>query len=615
MTFSTLPPEIKLLIIEKLDGDHLSLGNLSACNKELVNLIAPTQWSHVRLGTEHIGTERALIETTMGIKQDVRNYRTLRRFTTTILRFPDVAKKVRSLDLSDLNLLCGANGHIVTRDQVLPKKWETSSDDRRLLRKAFENLSITSTNRQLLNYAFKSKSLRLDTILLALLLSLRFLERLEITLGHGNYSGFENEFLVDDLVQDVLCGTPNGEVLIDSKAVLEHLTHLKIECRNRFSGDPIRLMRWFQLPSLTHFFGSNWNSHYLEDEDFKSIPTRLARSIIHLEFRDCALDAPFLHRLLAGCESLETLIYQRQWSWDAWDEDEFEPSDDQATVHNEPYNELNEAQTGEDNSIDEVEEEEEQEEEDDNDDYEEREDPNILLVSDLTAALEERCNTLKSLELAIAKCIWHDWEHLYLCPINLAGMKVLTKLHIAAGYLIWSPQKESMYGELGNGLQLRLFDTVGMKANPKIALHDRLPKSLEILSIKNLQNQTELRNLIPALCTMLRHRQTRLSNLQELRLEAPTEGDPTVFGLQWLQQEADDVGVQLRIIDTSSLFPVSWLRPLVNVPEPEGVAVDWGMDGEFKWGHRFWQPPRFHTLQEGRSPTREEDTTEIKDEN
>ncbi|KAJ5316606.1 hypothetical protein N7508_001114 [Penicillium antarcticum] len=129
------------------------------------------------------------------------------------------------------------------------------------------------------------------------------------------------------------------------------------------------------------------------------------------------------------------------------------------------------------------------------------------------------------------------------------------------------------------------------KKNPKIPLHDRLFKSLDHLSITSLQNQTELRNLIPVLRELLRHRQKSLPDLQELRLEAPTEGDPTVFGMPWLQQEADHA-------------------------LPEGVAGDLGMNGEFKWGHRFWQAPRLHTLQKGISPRHEEDTTmETKDEN
>jgi hypothetical protein len=55
-------------------------------------------------------------------------------------------------------------------------------------------------------------------------------------------------------------------------------------------------------------------------------------------------------------------------------------------------------------------------------------------------------------------------------------MKVLTKLRIAAGYLIWSPEKESMYGDLGNGLKLKVFDRMGSCTNAKIALHNRLPK-------------------------------------------------------------------------------------------------------------------------------------------
>jgi hypothetical protein len=419
-----------------------------------------------------------------------------------------------------------------------------------------------------------------------LLVSLPCLERLEIGLGHANYDGFDNEFLVDDLVQDILCEIPGGEVLIDKKPVLEGLTHLKIECRDTSAGDPVRLMRWLQLPSLTYFFGTKWSGLNLEDEDIKYLPTVLTPSLIHLEFRDCAFTAPYLHRILAGCDSLETLIYQRGWSEEVVKEED-DNDDGQDPGH-----------TGQD----------------DND--EEQEDKDILLVSDLTAALRTRCDTLKSLELSFAKCAWHDWEHLYLSPINLACMKVLTKLNIAAGYLIWSPHKESMYGKFSNGLKLELFDRMGLRTNLKVPLHARLPRTLELLSITSPQNQTELRNLIPVLCTLLRHRQKHLPNLRELRIEAPIEGDPTVFGLQWLKQEADNAGIRLGIIDSTSTFAVSWLRPLVNVPEPQGVAVDWGMNGEFKWGHRFWQAPRFHTLHEGTYSSGEEDiAVDVKYEN
>lgn len=505
----------------------------------------------------------------------------LRHFTTTVLRFPELAKDVRFLDLSDFNLLCGANGHIVRRDQKLPGAYDTNPEDRSMLSNAIHNLSISKTNTYHLRSALRFKSLRSDTILVVLLVSLPYLERLEIGLGHANYDGFDNEFLVDDLVQDILCEIPGGEVLINKKPILERLTHLKIECRDSSAGDPVRLMRWLQLPSLTHFFGTKWSSLNLEHEDTKYLPTVLTPSIVHLEFRDCAFTAPYLHRILAGCDSLKTLIYQRGWSEEELKEEEYNDGQGDGQVS---------GQTGQDNT-------EEDEEEGDKD---------IMLVSDLTAALRTRSHTLKFLELSFAKCAWHDWEHLYLLPVNLACMEVLTKLHIAAGYLIWSPHKESMYGEYSNGLELELFDRMGMRTNPKIPLHARLPRTLELLSITSPQNQTELRNLIPALCTLLRYRQKHLPNLQELRIEAPIEGDPTVFGLQWLKQEADNAGVQLRIIDNASTFAVSWLGPLENVPEPQGVSVDWGMNGEFKWGHRFWQAPRFHTLHEGTSSSGEE---------
>jgi hypothetical protein len=74
-------------------------------------------------------------------------------------------------------------------------------------------------------------------------------------------------FLVDDLVQDVLCKIPRGELLINKKPVLGKLTHSKIECRDCAVGDPVHLMRCLQLPSLTHFFGSKWSSLNLEDDD------------------------------------------------------------------------------------------------------------------------------------------------------------------------------------------------------------------------------------------------------------------------------------------------------------------------------------------------------------
>jgi hypothetical protein len=232
----------------------------------------------------------------------------LRHFTTTVLRFPELAKEVRFLDLSDFNLLCGANGHIVRRDQKLPGAYDTNPEDCSLLSNAIHNLSISKTNTYHLRSALRFKSIRSDTILSVLLVSLPCLERLEIDLGHANYDGFDNEFLVDDLVQDIFCEIPGGEVLINTKPVLEGLTHLKIECRDTSAGDPVRLMRWLQLPSLTYFFGTKWSGLNLEDEDIKDLPTVLTPSLILLEFRDCAFTAPYLHRILAGCDSLETLI-------------------------------------------------------------------------------------------------------------------------------------------------------------------------------------------------------------------------------------------------------------------------------------------------------------------
>ncbi|KAJ5316605.1 hypothetical protein N7508_001113 [Penicillium antarcticum] len=205
MTFTTLPLEVKLLIIAKFAGDHLTPGRLGSCNKELANL----------------GNQR------------------------------------RRDKLSHFRL-----------QSALQFYW-----------------------------------LRLDIVLVILLTSLPFLESLEIGLGHGNYTGFDNDFLVDDLVQDILCKIPSGTVLIDSKPVLQRLTHLKIECRDSSAGDPLPLMSWLQLPSLTHFFGSKWGSHNLEENDIKNLPNRFSPSIIHREFRDYALTAPYLHRLLTDVNS------------------------------------------------------------------------------------------------------------------------------------------------------------------------------------------------------------------------------------------------------------------------------------------------------------------------
>ena len=48
--FQDLPAEIKLLIIEFLDRDTLTLSRLAACNRELYDMAMPTLYANVSLG-------------------------------------------------------------------------------------------------------------------------------------------------------------------------------------------------------------------------------------------------------------------------------------------------------------------------------------------------------------------------------------------------------------------------------------------------------------------------------------------------------------------------------------------------------------------------------------
>lgn len=273
-----------------------------------------------------------------------------------------------------------------------------------------------------------------------------------------------------------------------SPFVLRNLTHLKVNSESP-CGNSSEILPLFQMPALTHFFGSNWGPirrHGWDDgaetqaEDLDSGRGLVASPLTHLELRSCNVDLYTLQTILKHCRSVRTFIFHRDW------------------------------------------------------------DPRIhvrLSGGSLTKALSPLWGTLQNMALSFEPGIYiHQEGEIY--PLDFSQFSVLTKLNVDAGYLIHDPED---YEDCFSPYESESDEE-------RTSLQDRLPGSLEVLCITGFSTPPQMQFLIDDCCRMLQRR-SRFPRFRELAIEAPFEDSEIVFDTKALQQEALRADVLFRKID------------------------------------------------------------------
>ncbi|KAL3479952.1 hypothetical protein BJX99DRAFT_55019 [Aspergillus californicus] len=307
--------------------------------------------------------------------------------------------------------------------------------------------------------------------------------------------------------------------------ILRNMTHLKVN--SEFPcGDSSEILPFLQMPSLTHLFGSNWGpirrdgwDDSIEDEvEGLEGDGETESQVLHLELRHCSIDLYSLQAILMRCRSMRTFIFHRDW-------------DPRFNVR--------------------------------------------LPAFSITRALHPHWNTIKNIALSFEPGIYvHQEGEIY--PLNFSQFSALTKLHVAAGYIIHDPEDfdipdPSEVCDTGNELQHYI----------NIPLHDRLPESLEVLRVTGFSTPQQMRLLIDDCCRLLQRR-SQFTRLRELCIEAPFEDPYATFGLKTLQREAHRADVLLRKIDNTELYLGDEDDLLTS------AGNDWGMNGEFRWDTKLF---------------------------
>lgn len=214
-----------------------------------------------------------------------------------------------------------------------------------------------------------------------------------------------------------------------------------------------------------------------------------------------------------------------------------------------------------------------------------------LSSSEIIQSLSPLRSTLECLWLSFVPpdC---DIEDGLLGPVNLVEFQSLKSLHIAAKYLVGEPEE-------GQEVWTN-YDYTALVTNASMPLYKRLPKSLEVLHIKDPDRPVEFQLVIEGVRELIRMQQAKscFSHLREIRLEAPFEGDGSAFGVSIVQQEASGAGIRLRKLDISAGFLQSWIRggPKPNDEWRAGKDVEGnkGLNGDLEWEDRL----SYHSLNE-----------------
>ncbi|KAL2862466.1 uncharacterized protein BJX67DRAFT_366297 [Aspergillus lucknowensis] len=292
--------------------------------------------------------------------------------------------------------------------------------------------------------------------------------------------------------------------------ILDNLTQLKAEGEG-VDGDTCLLNTMVTIPSLTHLFASNWGPE--KWRDCKEIPALGKSSITHLELRCCLLDEYHLAKLLTPCVSLQTFILRRDWG---------------SMFHHQG-----------------------------------------LLSSSITTALYPLRNTLLWIFLGHRPGWSIEDEEDEINPLDFSEFHSLSRLCVAAGYIIKDPSRKS----LGD---YRHCDPETAITNTNRPLEDRLPSSLEELRIMGPSTPAQVHYLMDSLCQLVRNRAV-VPQLKRLCIEAPFNDKSHGFDTTALLEEALMAGIEVvKYHDTYEVREGRWTY--------SRQEYDWGFDGEFEWG-------------------------------
>ncbi|KAL4978648.1 hypothetical protein BDW66DRAFT_157884 [Aspergillus desertorum] len=505
MLFANLPEELLWHIFATYFGrDSHTLVLLATLNKRFYRITTPILYSHA----------------TLSLVDDDES-RKVRRFVMSVFSSPYLAQCVRSLDLNALSWIPHQSlsrrrkelvaqimaGDILTRPDRL---------DMFKLVTVVRRLPLSEKLKHKWCAELQEVAPSLDSLLALLFVFLPSLEKLEL-----NWS-LDPMYIWHLLPQ---ADTRKVDSLPSpSPFILRKLTHLKVNSEAP-CGNSSEILSLLQIPSLTHFFGSNWGPVRRDGGDdavefqAKGLQRQSRKgtsSIRHLELRHCNVDLHTLRIILKYCRSVKTFIFHRDW------------------------------------------------------------DPRVhvkLSGASLTKALRPLRKTLENIALHFEPGLYiHQEGEIH--PLDFSQFSVLANMNVAAGYLIHDPEDFDSY---------EFFKTYNSEAEQEpinIPLHDRLPESLEVLHTTGFSTPQQLKFFLEDCCGILQHR-SRFPRLRELSIEADFDDADTALDMEALQHEAQRVEVVFRKINTAALP-----NEKLNLLTPAGC--NWGMNGEFKWSTKYF---------------------------
>ncbi|KAL4804499.1 hypothetical protein BDV18DRAFT_31944 [Aspergillus unguis] len=467
MLFANLPEEILWHILNTNSGrDAQTLVLIATLSKRFHRITTPILYSHVTLGLD-----------------DADESRKIRRFIMSVFSNPYLAQCVRSLELNELSWvshrsLSRRRKELATRRMVGDMLGRPDRLDMFKLVTVVRRLPLSDAHKSKWCAELQEDFPSLDSLIALAFVFLPSLERLE-----SNWS-------LDPVYIWHLLPKADMKKVDSSPApiVLRNLTHLKVNSESP-CGNSSEILPLLQMPSLTHFFGSNWGpirrdgwdgGVEIQAEDLEGGRGSVKSSIAHLELRYCNVDLYTLQMIIKHCRSVRTFIFHRDW------------------------------------------------------------DPRIhvrLSGTSITKALRPLWETLENMALSFEPGIYiHQGGEIY--PLDFSRFSVLTNLDVAAGYLIHDP--EDFEEEIPN-----YYDSENEEE--RSSLQDRLPQSLEVLRVTGFSTPPQMQFLIDDCCRMLQRR-SRFPRLRELAIEAAFDDPEVLFDTEALQEEAHRADVLFRKI-------------------------------------------------------------------
>ncbi|KAL4886976.1 hypothetical protein BJY04DRAFT_44402 [Aspergillus karnatakaensis] len=512
MLFANLPEDVLWYILAtNFDRDSHTLAVLALLSKRFNRITTPILYAHVTLGLDEADESRKV-----------------RRFIMSVFSSPYLAQCVRSLELNQLSW--SSHQSLSRRRVELVERMKTGNvlgrPDRLDMFKlvtVVRRLPLLDTHKRKWCTELQEVAPSLDSLIALAFVFLPSLEKLE-----SNWSQ-DPAFIWHMLPQtDTKKVEPSPTPL-----VLKSLTHLKINSESP-CGDSSEILPFLHMPSLTHFFASNWGPIKRDGleagGDLQAVsPASSASSlsldsgrgltvspIAHLELRHCHFDLFSLRTIVRRCRSVRTFIFHRDW-------------DPRVSVR--------------------------------------------LSGKSIIHALYPLMDTLENIALSFEPGLYLHQEG-EISPLDFSHFPVLTSIHVAAGYLVHNPD------DFDSSESSDYRDSQDRRRAVDIPLYDRLPESLEVLRITGFSTLAQAQFLIDDCYRVLQHRD-RFPRLRELSIEAPFDDPNTAFDTKALHREARRADVLLRKIDNTDTFDDDY--DLFT-----DAGYNWGMNGEFRWGTKLF---------------------------